>query len=146
MSNVVIKVRQRARGNVTAAMVLWSLAMAVALYLYESHATSTSTAVWTGVAATGVFGVYLGWRRRVAAVLVAPMVSWFFAWPLLWIAAMVRHGFVKGLFVGLFLVTVGWVVIGLAEFLGLGAVALAVRWVRGSGPSERDVVIFGPGA
>lgn len=140
-----IKVRQRARGNVTGVMVLWSLAMAIALYLYESHWTSTSAAVWTGVAATGLFGIYLGWRRRIAAVLVAPMVSWFFAWPLLWVAAMVHDGFLRGLFVGLFLVTVGWLVIGLAEFVGLGVVALAVRWARGSARSEGDVVIFGPG-
>ncbi len=145
MSNVVIKVRQRTRGNVTAAMILWAIAMAVALFLYESHWTSTATATWTAVAATGVFGVYLGWQRRTAAVLIAPIVSWFFAWPLLWIAAMVHDGFVRGLFWGLFLITIGWIVIGLCEFVGLGAVALAMRWVRGSGSSDRDVVVFGPG-
>ncbi|MFI5036001.1 MAG: hypothetical protein ACHQFZ_07340 [Acidimicrobiales bacterium] len=144
MSNVVVKVRQRARGNVTAAMILWSLAMAVALFLFESHETSTASATWTGVAATALFGLYLGWRRRTAAVLVAPLVSWFFAWPLLWIAAMVRDGFLRGLFVGLFLVTVGWVIIGFTEFVGLGFFALAARWVRGGGGPDRDVVIFGP--
>src|ERR1019366_8766672 len=125
-------------------MILWSLAMAVALFLYESTWSSASSATWTAVAATGLFGLYLGWRRRIAAVLVAPFVSWFFAWPLLWIAAMVRDGFVKGLFVGLFLVTVGWVVIRFTEFVGLGVVAVLARWVRGSGGSDGDVVIVGP--
>ncbi len=139
-----ISVRQRARGNVTAAMILWSLVMAVALFLYESTWSSASAATWTAVAATGLFGLYLGWRRRIAAVLVAPFVSWFFAWPLLWIAAMVRDGFVKGLFVGLFLVTIGWVVIGFTEFVGLGVVAVLARWVRGSHGANGDVVIVGP--
>jgi hypothetical protein len=143
VNNVVVRVRQQSRGNVTAAMVLWSLAMAVVLFLVESHWTSTSSAAWAGVIATALFGLYLGWQRRIAAVLVAPFVSWFFAWPLLWIAAMVHDGFVKGLFVGLFLVTIGWIGIGFTEFVGLGVVALVTRWLRGSG-GDGDVVIFGP--
>ena len=52
------------------------------------------------------------------------MVSWSFAWLPLWIAAMIRHGVLKGLFVGFFLITVGWLLIGTLEFLALGA----VRW------------------
>ncbi|MDE3064872.1 MAG: hypothetical protein KGJ36_04285 [Acidobacteriota bacterium] len=144
MSNVVISIRQRTRGNVTAPMVLWSLAMTVALFLYETRWSSTTLAVEIGVVATVAFGGYLGWRRRAAAVLVAPIVSWFLAWPALWVAAMIRHGFIKGLFVGLFLITIGWIAIGFAEFVGLGAAALAARWLHGSRGQDRDVVIFGP--
>jgi hypothetical protein len=144
VGNVVIGIRQRTRGNVTTAMVLWSLAMDVALVLYETRWSPTSTAVLVGVAATGLFGLYLGWRRRSAAVVVAPLVSWFFAWPVLWVAAMIRHGFVKGLFVGLFLVTVGWIAIGFLEFAGLGLSALAGRWLHGSRGRDGGVVIFGP--
>jgi hypothetical protein len=142
----VVQVRQRARGDVSAAMVVWSLAMTVVLAAWEISPASDGRAALWGVAATAVFGVYLGWRRRGAAVFVAPLVSWSFAWLPLWIAAMVRHGFLKGLFVGLFLITVGWLVIGTLEFLSLGAVTLLVRSVRGGGPGpgERDVTIFGP--
>ncbi len=137
-------VRQRTRGNVTLAMIMWSIAMAVIIFLFESRWTSTSSATWAGVGVTALFGLYLGWRRRIAAVLVAPLVSWFFAWPLLWIAAMVHDGFVRGLFVGLFLVTIGWIGIGFTEFVGLGVVALLTRWVRGGRRPDPDVVIFGP--
>jgi hypothetical protein len=143
VSNVVIRAHQRTRGNVTAAMVLWSLAMAVVIFLLETHWTATSSATWAGVGVTVLFGLYLGWQRRIAAVLVAPFVSWFFAWPALWIAAMVHDGFVKGLFVGLFLVTIGWIGIGFTEFVGLGVVAVVTRWLRGAG-RDGDVVIIGP--
>ncbi len=144
MSEVAVGWRQRARGNVTGAMILWALVMAVVIFLDESRWTSTGTTTWAGVGAVVLFGLYLGWRRRAAAVLVAPFVSWFFAWPLLWAAAMIHDGVVKGFFIGLFLVTVGWLGIGLAEFLGLGVVAVLVRWARGAGRRGPDVVIIRP--
>lgn len=142
----VVQVRQRARGNVSAAMVVWSLVMTVVLAVWEISPTSEGRASVWGLVATAMFGVYLGWRRRGGAVFIAPLVSWSFAWLPLWIAAMVRHGFVKGLFVGLFLITFGWLVIGTLEFFSLGAVTLAVRSVRGAGPraSDDEVIIFGP--
>jgi hypothetical protein len=97
------------------------------------------------VIATVLLGVYLGWRRRGAAVFIAPMVSWLFAWLPLWIAAMIHNGFFKGFFVGLFLITIGWIGIGLLEFFGLGAVTFLVRLLRGpSSSSGPDVKIFGP--
>ena len=59
---------------------------------------------------------------------------------------MSRHGFIKGILIGLFLVTVGWVLIGTLEFLGVGAITLLVRGLRGGGPraGDREVIIFGP--
>jgi hypothetical protein len=142
----VVQVRQRARGNVSAAMVAWSLVMAVILVIWEVSPREHGGAVLWGLVATALFGVYLGWRRRGAAVFVAPIVSWSFAWVPLWIAAMFRHGFLKGLFVGFFLVTVGWIVIGAMEFVSLGAVTLLVRSARGGGPHQGDdeVIVFGP--
>lgn len=142
----VVQVRQRARGNVSAAMIVWSLIMTVVLAAWEISPSSDGRAALWGLAATVAFGAYLGWRRRGAAVFVAPLVSWSFAWLPLWIAAMIRHGFLKGLFVGLFLVTVGWLVIGMLEFVSLGAVTLMVRSVRGGGPRAGgdEVIIFGP--
>lgn len=145
MSEAVVSWRQRARGTVTGAMILWALVMAVVIFLVESRWASVAATAWVGVGAVVAFGLYLGWRRRAAAVLVAPFVSWFFAWPLLWAAAMIHDGVVKGFFVGLFLVTVGWLGIGFAEFLGLGLVAVLVRWARGAGRRGPDVVVFGPG-
>ncbi len=129
-------------------MFAWALAVAVALVVWEAGPAHGARAVLWGVVATALFGVYLGWSRRGAAVFVAPFVSWSVAWLPLWIAAMIRHGVVKGIFVGLFLITVGWLVIGTLEFVTLGAVTLLVRSVRGGGPraGDAEVTIFGPDA
>jgi hypothetical protein len=145
MTGVVFQVRERSRGNVTASMMLWATVMAVVFFLYEARLGNRGDTVWTGIGATALFGIYLGWRRRAAAVFVAPFVSWLFAWLPLWIAAMIHEGALRGLFWGLFLVTVGWIVIGLAEFAWLGAVAFLVRSFRGpSGHRDANVIIFGP--
>ena len=142
---MVFQVRERARGNVTTPMMLWASVMAVVIFLREAQWGSGTSDVWAGVIATVLLGVYLGWRRRGAAVFIAPMVSWLFAWLPLWVAAMIHNGFFKGFFVGLFLITVGWIGIGLLEFFGLGAVTFLVRIFRGpSSSSGPDVIIFGP--
>lgn len=142
----VVQVSRRARGHVSAAMILWSLVMTLMLIIWEVSPASDGRALSGGLGATVVFGAYLGWRRRGAAVFVAPLVNWSFAWLPLWLAAMFRHGFVKGLFVGFFLVTFGWVVVGTMEFLTLGGLTLAMRLLRGDRrPLRRDDVrIFGP--
>ena len=142
---MVFQVRERARGNVTAPMMLWASVMAVVIFVVEANRNKQPDAIWAGVIATALFGIYLGWRRRGAAVFIAPLVSWIFAWVPLWIAAMIHHGFVKGLFVGLFLVTIGWIGIGFLEFFGLGIVTFVVRIFRGpSNTRGPDVVVFGP--
>jgi hypothetical protein len=142
---MVFQVRERARGNVTTPMMLWATVMAVVIFLSEANWGSRTSVVWTGVIATVLLGIYLGWRRRGAAVFIAPMVSWLFAWLPLWIAAMIREGFFKGIFVGLFLITIGWIGIGFLEFFGLGIVTFLVRLFRGPSPTGGpDVIIFGP--
>jgi hypothetical protein len=145
VNTVIVQVRDRARGNVTAPMVLWSLVIAVVLFMFQARLGSRTSVTWVGVGATGLFGAYLGWHRRVAAVFVAPIVSWFVAWFPLVVASMVHDGFLKGLVVGFFWITIGWFLIGLMEFVGLFLVASFVRTLRGStGPREPDVVLFGP--
>lgn len=127
-------------------MVLWAMVMAVVLFLLESHLGSRANALWAGVAATALFGAYLGWRRRAAAVFIAPLVSWVFAWPFVWLGSMIHDGFFHGFFGGLFTITFGWLAIGFCELVWLAAVAFLVRLLRG--PPDRgepDVVIFGPG-
>ena len=121
---MVFQVRERARGNVTAPMMLWATVMAVVIFIIEANRNKQPDAVWAGVIATALFGIYLGW---------------------LWIAAMIHHGFIKGLFVGLFLVTIGWIGIGFLEFFGLGIVTFVVRIFRGpSNTRGPDVIVFGP--
>ena len=145
MSGVVFQVRERSKGNVGTSMMLWATAMAVVFFLFEAQLANRGDTAWAGIVATALFGVYLGWRRRAAAVFIAPIISWLFAWPLLWIAAMIHEGFFKGLFWGLFLITSGWLVIGFVEFAWLGAVAFLVRSFRGpGGGGNPKVVIFGP--
>ena len=112
MGAVFIQVKDRARGNVTAPMILWSIVMAVVIFMCEASHGAHHDAIWIGFGATALFGIYLGLRRRVAASFIAPLVSWTLAWIPLWIAAMIRDGFFKGLVVGLFWVTIGWVLIG----------------------------------
>jgi hypothetical protein len=145
MSGVVFQFQERARGNVTSPMLAWAVAMAAVLFLYESHLAARDGVVWAGIAVTALFGLYLGARRRSAAIFVAPIVSWLFAWLPLWIAAMIHDGFVSGLFRGLFLITFGWILIGFVEFVWLAVAAFLARLVRRPGPrSDPDVVIFGP--
>jgi len=126
-------------------MMLWATAMAAVLFLVESRLANRTDTVWAGIGVTALFGIYLGWRRRGGAVFIAPFVSWLFAWFPLWVAAMIHDGALSGLFWGLFLVTVGWILIGFVEFAWLGAVTFLVRSLRGSGGrGGPNVVIFGP--
>src|ERR1035438_1562590 len=146
VSAVFIQVKNRARGNVTSPMIVWSVLMAVVIFMVEASHGAHHDALWVGFGATVLFGVYLRLRRRVAAAFVAPFVSWMVAWIPLWIAAMVRDGFLKGLVVGLFWVTFGWVLIGALEFATLFIVGSFMRLLRGSsGPRDRDVIVYGPG-
>jgi hypothetical protein len=143
---VFIQVKNRARGNVTAPMIMWSIAMAVVIFMVEVRHGAHHDALWVGFGATALFGVYLGLRRRVAASFIAPFVSWMVAWVPLWIAAMIRDGFLKGLVVGFFWITIGWVLIGGLEFATLFIVGSFLRLLRGSsGTRERDVIVYGPG-
>ena len=141
MNTVVIQVRQRAKGNVSVPMVLWATAMAVILFL--AVVSSSAAVTLSGFAVTALFGAYLGWRRRIGAVVVAPFVSWLFAWFPMEIACMIHFGLLKGFLLGLLVITFGWIAIGFVEFAWLAMVALLVRAIRG--PSRGDpVVIIGP--
>ena len=145
MEAVFVQVKGRARGNVTATMIIWSIVMAVVIFMVEASHGAHHDALWVGFGATALFGIYLGLRRRVAAAFVAPLVSWTVAWIPLWIAAMVRDGFLKGLIVGLFWVTIGWVMIGGIEFVTLFIVGGFIRLFRGSSkPRDGDVIVYGP--
>lgn len=146
MSAVFIQARNRAGGNVTAPMIIWSIVMAAVLFIAEAHHGAHRGDYWIGFGVTALFGVYLGLRRRVAASFVAPFVSWMVAWVPLWIAAMIRDGFLRGLAAGLFWITIGWIFIGILEFVTLFVIGSFVRLLRGSsGTRPGDVMIFGPG-
>lgn len=127
-------------------MVLWAGVIAVVLFMLEARYGSRASVLWFGFGATALFGIYLGVRRRMGALFVAPMVSWLVAWFPLIVASMVHDGFLKGLGVGVLLITVGWFVIGFVEFVTLFVVATFVRMFAGSsGPRDSNVVVFGPG-
>jgi hypothetical protein len=141
VSNVVIQFRDRTRANVSAPMVLWALAMTVILFI-EVVAPSAKVTL-TGFGVTALLGFYLGWRRRIGAVVAAPFVSWLFAWFPLEIACMIHFGILKGFFVGLFTITIGWIAIGFVELAWLAMVALLVRAIRGT-PRIEAVTIIEP--
>ena len=126
-------------------MTLWAVVMAVVLFMLEARLGSRATFWLIGIGSTALFGAYLGLRRRTAAVFVAPFISWLVAWFPLVIAAMVHDGFFKGLVVGIFLATIGWIGIGTLEFGSLLVVATLFRMFRRSSVgSQPDVMIFGP--
>lgn len=139
MSNVVIQVKKRTRGNVSAPLVLWALAMTVILFLEVVAPSARVTLSGFGVSA--LLGIYLGWRRQLGAVVAAPFVSWLFAWFPLEVAAMIHFGILKGFFLGLLIITFGWIGIGFVEFVWLGMVALLVRAIRGSSSDESVIII-----
>ncbi len=142
MAGFVVTVRERTRAGVSGPLVLWAIAMAVVLVV-GVVAPSSGDAL-AGLAASVLLGAYLGARRRVGTVLVAPVVSWLFAAVPLVIASMVHWGLVKGLVLGGLYVTVGWVGVGLSEVLVVGFVALGVRVLTG-GRRDGPVVYIEPG-
>ena len=139
--NAVFVYRERARGNVSFPMVVWAVAMTVIFFLAIVKPSATVTI--TGFALTVLLGVFLGWRRRLGAVIAAPVVSWFFAWFPMEIASMIHFGIVKGFFLGLLIITFGWIGIGFLEFASLAIVSLVVRSLRGT-PRDEPVVIIDP--
>jgi hypothetical protein len=139
--NVVYVYRERARGNVSFPMVVWAIAMAVILVLGIVKASAAVTI--TGFAVTALLGIILGWRRRFGAVIAAPFVSWMFAWLPMEIASMVHFGILKGFFLGLLIITFGWIGIGFVEFAWLAIVSLLVRRIHGN-PRDEPVVVIDP--
>jgi hypothetical protein len=133
--------RERAKGNVSFPMVVWALAMTVILVM--GIVTPSTTVTVSGFAVTALLGIYLGWRRRFGAVIAAPFVSWFFAWLPMEIASMIHFGVLKGFFLGLLLITFGWIAIGFVEFAWLAMISLLVRSIRGT-PRDEPVVIIDP--
>jgi len=108
-------------------LVAWSLVVAVCLFAYIARLGHQHWWVWTGTIATALVGAHLGWHRRLGSVFVAPLFSWFFAFFPVIVASMVHWGLVEGIFVGLFLATFGWIVIGGAQFVALLVVAVVFR-------------------
>jgi hypothetical protein len=143
MNGVVITVRKRARGNVSAPMVLWALAMTVVLFIGVVAPSATDTVVGFGL--TALLGAYFGWRRRMGAVIAAPLVNWLFAWFPMEIACMIHFGILKGFFLGLLVITVGWIAIGFVEFVWMWMVAALFRSLhRPSGRDDDSVIIIDP--
>ena len=131
--------RERAKGNVSFPMVVWAIAMAVILVM--GIVKSSAAVTISGFAITALLGIVLGWRRRFGAVIAAPFVSWIFAWLPMEIASMVHFGVLKGFFLGLLIITFGWIGIGFVEFASLALVSLLVRSIRGNSRDESVVVI-----
>jgi len=143
VSNVLIRINPR--GRVTRPVTLWSMVMAVFLFCFEVNIGNRGTFLDLALLVTVLLGIYLGWQRRGGTVFFAPIASWFFAWPPLWLATMIHEGFFKGLFKGLFLITFGWIIIGGAEFIVLFTSSSIVRLLRGKRGNEgSEIVVFGP--
>jgi len=137
--SVVFTFRERARGNVSTPVVLWAIAMTVVLFMEIVNPSALVTV--SGFALTALLGGFLGWRRRMGTVVVAPFVSWMFAWFPMEIASMIHFGILKGFLLGLVIITFGWIAIGFVELAWLGMVAMLVRSIHGHSPEVRVVII-----
>jgi hypothetical protein len=144
MNGVLFTVRSRAKGKITAPLVLWAIAMTVVLFIDVVAPSATDTVVGFGISA--VLGAYLGWQRRMGAAIAAPFVNWLFAWFPMEIACMIHFGILKGFLLGLLVITFGWIGIGFVEFAWISMVATVFRAIHGSsGPrGDDDVVIIDP--
>jgi hypothetical protein len=137
--SVVFTFRERARGNVSTPVVLWAIAMTVVLFMEIVNPSALLTVC--GFALTALLGGFLGWRRRMGTVVVAPFVSWLFAWFPMEIASMIHFGILKGFLLGLVIITFGWIAIGFVELAWLAMVAMLIRSIRGHSPEDRVVII-----
>jgi hypothetical protein len=136
---MVFTIRQRARGNVSTPVILWSIAMTVVLFIEIVAPSAIVTIVGFGL--TALLGALLGWRRRMGTVVVAPFVNWLFAWFPMEIASMIHYGILKGFLLGLLIITVGWIGIGFVELAWLAMVAALVRSLHSGSSNDRVVVI-----
>jgi hypothetical protein len=140
MNGVVFTVRSRAKGKVSTPMVLWALAMTVILFIDVVSPSSTDTVVGFGISA--ILGAYLGWQRRMGAVIAAPFVNWLFAWFPMEIACMIHFGVLKGFLLGLLVITFGWIGIGFVEFAWISMVAALARSIHGPSSREDDDAVI----
>jgi hypothetical protein len=137
--SVVFTFRERARGNVSTPVVLWAIAMTVVLFM--EIVTPSALLTVSGFAITALLGGFLGWRRRMGTVVVAPFVNWLFAWFPMEIASMIHFGILKGFLLGLVIITFGWIGIGFVELAWLAMVAMLIRSIRGNSPQDHVVII-----
>src|ERR1700677_1537452 len=137
--SVVFTFRERARGNVSTPVVLWAIAMTVVLFMEIVSPSALLTV--SGFALTALLGGFLGWRRRMGTIVVAPFVSWLFAWFPMEIASMIHFGILKGFLLGLVIITFGWIAIGFVELAWLAMVAMLIRSIHGHSPEDRVVII-----
>src|ERR1700744_5019644 len=110
MNGVLFTVRSRAKGKITAPLVLWSIAMTVVLFIDVVAPSAIDTIIGFGISAA--LGAYFGWQRRIGAAIAAPFVNWLFAWFPMEIACMIHFGILKGFLIGLIVITFGWIGIG----------------------------------
>ena len=145
MSNVIFEFKNRARRSVSAPMFYWATLMTVFMVLIEVSTKHRGTYELGAFIATALLGVLLGYRRRVGSVFFAPVIHWFVAWIPLWVAVMAHHGFLRGFFRGLVIITFGWAGIAAAEITLMLVFAVISRSVFSKRTSSNnDVVIFGP--
>ena len=124
-------------------MVLWAIAMTAVLFIDIVAPSAMDTIA--GFAVSALLGAYLGWRRRMGAVFAAPFVNWFFAWFPMEVASMIHFGILKGFFLGLVIITFGWIAIGFVEFVWIAMVASLFRSIHGSsGRADDSVIIIDP--
>jgi hypothetical protein len=116
--------------------------MALALFAYSARWHVEAFAVVATIATVSLAAV-LGWQRRLGTAIVAPFLSWIFAWFPMMVGSVLYRGFFKGVLVGTVSITIGWLVIGMCEFLSLLAVGLPFRLLSGL-RSETEVIIETP--
>jgi len=142
-STIIVRYRESARGLPGIAVVIWSIIMAVSMFGISAHLGSSFFQI-LAISSTFLLAAYLGWFKSMGIIFFAPIVSWLFAWCPLIVGEMVHRGILSGLLWGVMWVTIGWVVIGGAEFLALFLMALPFRIVSGFVHHDDSIVIERP--
>ena len=142
-SSVVIRVSETTRGAAGKATVAWSVTIAAAIFAERANLGRQFFEL-LAVVATFLLGAYLGWNRRMGVVFLAPLISWMFAWFPLIVGEMVRDGVLKGFCFGVLFATIGWIVIGGAQFVALFAVALPFRLLTSKVHHDAKLTVEGP--
>lgn len=142
-TTIVYRVRETTRGVPGVATIAWSIVMAVCIFGVAAHLAPSFFEV-LAITTTFLLAAYLGWKRSMGIIFVAPFISWLFAWFPLIVGMMIRGSIIGGFFYGALWATLGWVVIGGAEFVALFVMALPFRVVTSLVHHDERIVIERP--
>ncbi len=144
-SRYVYRLREESRGKAGAILFLWALVVTYgACRLIVANGRHSSAGEWAILGASLTTGVLLGYRRRLGAVWIAPVILYPIAFVPVLASNWVAHGFVGGLVRSFLELSFLWPLVAAGVVALLLVTALPLRLLVSS-RRQSDVVIYGPG-